>query len=222
MAIDRQAIVDAVYEGAAGIADGPVPPMLLPGPVAGVSSGYDPDGARKLLIDAGVTDLQMKLWALPVSRSFNPDPVKTAEMIKADYAKIGVTVTDILSPEPNAFFKNSAAEDRDGAVVFGWTADTADLDGFLPPLLGCDTIGAGNRAEWCDQSFQELVVKAKTVTDSSERAMLYERALAIVKEQAPWATIVHSLQTVVTSKAVSGYKLDPLGRHRFEEVDVTE
>jgi dipeptide transport system substrate-binding protein len=222
MAIDRQAIVDTVYTGDAKVATDPMPPKLWREETAPTDAAYDPEGARKLLAEAGVAGLQMKLWALPVPRSYNPDALKSAEMIKADFAKVGVTVTDILSPEPGAFFKGSAVKERDGAVLFGWTADSADPDNVLPLLLGCDTVGASNRSEWCDTSFQDLIVRAKTTLDPAERAKLYQQALAIVRDEAPWAPLAHSLQTVVSSKAVTGYKIDPLGRHRFDEVDVTE
>ena len=73
-----------------------------------------------------------------------------AEMIKADLAKAGVEA-DIVSDDLGAFIKKTAAPDRDGAVLFGWISDNGDPDNFLGALLGCDTVGISNRAEWCNK-----------------------------------------------------------------------
>jgi len=222
MAINKQAIVDAVYGGDAKVAKSPIPPTLWSYNTALADDTYDPDGARKLLEEAGAKDLQMKIWAMPASRPYNPDAAKTAEMIKADFAKIGVTVTEIVSPDVGEYLRTSAAKDRDGAVLLGWTGDNADPDNFLSVLLGCDGVGISNRAQWCAPPFQDLVVKAKVITDQTERAKLYEEAQTIFKDQAPWATLAHSLATVAMSSKVTGYKMDPLGRHRFDTVDLAE
>jgi dipeptide transport system substrate-binding protein len=222
MAINKQAIVDAVYGGDATVAKNPIPPTLWSYNAGIADDPYDPEAAKNLLAEAGVTALTMKIWAAPAGRPYNPDALKTADMIKSDFAKIGVTVTDIVSPDFGAYLKDTAAKDRDGAVLLGWTGDSGDPDNFLPLLLGCDSVGGSNRAQWCDQPFQDLVVKAKALTDKAERTKLYEQAQAIFKEQAPWATLAHSLATVVTTDKVTGYEIDPLGRHRFDQVDLVE
>jgi dipeptide transport system substrate-binding protein len=49
-------------------------------------------------------------------------------------------------------------------------------------------------AKFCYQPFEDLVVKAKVVTNQTERTKLYEKAQVIFKEQAPWFTIAHAVQ----------------------------
>jgi dipeptide transport system substrate-binding protein len=34
---------------------------------------YDPEAAKKMLAEAGVTDLSIDLWAMPVQRPYNPN-----------------------------------------------------------------------------------------------------------------------------------------------------
>ena len=114
-------------------------------------------------------------------------------MIKADLAKIGVNAS-IVSYPLDEYLNRSSAKDHDGAVLLGWRGDNGDPDNFLGALLGCDAVGANNRAEWCNQPFEDLVRKAKVTTDPAERARLYREAQAIFKEQAPWATLAHSLE----------------------------
>ena len=43
-------------------------------------------------MDAGVKDLKMKVWAMPVQRPYNPNAQRMAEMIQSDFAQVGVTV----------------------------------------------------------------------------------------------------------------------------------
>ena len=97
-----------------------------------------------------------------------------------------------------------------------------DPDNFLDTLLGCDAVGGNNRAQWCNKEFDDLVTKAKEASDQAERTKLYEEAQVVFKEQAPWATIAHSTVFMPLAKNVTGYKMDPLGSHRFDGVDIAE
>jgi dipeptide transport system substrate-binding protein len=42
----------------------------------------------------------------------------------------------------------------------------------------------------------------------------------IFHEQAPWATIAHSVVFMPMSTKVKNYKMNPLGSHRFDGVDL--
>ena len=53
---------------------------------------------RQLLEAAGVKDLSMKVWAMPVARPYMLNARRAAELIQADFAKIGVKV-EIVSYE---------------------------------------------------------------------------------------------------------------------------
>ncbi|EKD34530.1 MAG: ABC peptide transporter, periplasmic binding protein, partial [uncultured bacterium] len=78
--------------------------------------------AKKALVEAGVTDLKMKIWAMPVQRPYNPNAKRMAEMIQSDFAQVGVTV-EIVSFEWAEYLKRSKEKTRDGAVLLGWTGD---------------------------------------------------------------------------------------------------
>ena len=221
MAIDKQAIVDAIYKGTAMVAKNPIPPTMWSYDAAATDEPYDPATAKSMLDEAGVSELKMKVWAMPVARSYNPDGQSMAEMIKSDLAKVGVSV-DIVSYDWGEYLKRSSAKDHDGAVLFGWTGDNGDPGTFMAPLLTCDGVGISNRAEWCDSSFDDLMIKAAHTTDQSARADLYKQAQVIFKQQAPWATIAHTLETVAMTKAVTNYVIDPLGHQNFAGVDLSE
>ncbi|MBA8839240.1 ABC transporter substrate-binding protein [Ochrobactrum sp. RH2CCR150] len=220
-AINKKAIVDAVFQGSGEVAKNPIPPTMWGYNNDVKDDEYNPEEAKKALEAAGVKDLKMKVWAMPVSRPYMPNARRVAELIQSDFAKVGVGV-DIVSMEWGEYLKKSSDKDRDGAAIMGWTGDNGDPDNFLGVLLGCSGVGNNNRAQWCYKPFEDLIQKAKITADQGERAKLYEQAQVIFKEQAPWATLDHSTVFMPMSSKVSGYKMDPVGIHRFTGVDIAE
>ena len=221
MAINKPAILDAVFQGAGQAAKNPIPPTMWSYNDAIQDDPYDPEAAKAMLAEAGVKDLSMKVWAMPVQRPYNPNARRMAELIQEDFSKIGVKV-EIVSYEWGEYLAKSKEKDRDGAVLLGWTGDNGDPDNFLAVLLGCDGVGGSNRAQWCNPEFEKLIQDAKVKSTQAERAKLYEEAQVVFKREAPWATIAHSVVFMPMSKKVSGYVMDPLGGHWFTGVDIAE
>ncbi|MDT8326607.1 MAG: ABC transporter substrate-binding protein [Roseovarius sp.] len=220
MAIDKQAIIDVVFQGSGEIAKNPLPPTMWSYNDAVQDDGHDPEAAKKMLAEEGITDLNMKIWAMPVQRPYNPNARRMAELMQEDMSKIGVTV-EIVSYEWGEYLDRSKALDRDGAVLLGWTGDNGDPDNFLAVLLGCDAVGASNRAQWCHKPFDDLIQQAKVLPTQAERAPIYEQAQVIFKEQAPWATIAHSVVYMTMRPEVEGYVVHPLGGHIFNQVGLS-
>jgi len=218
MAMNKAAIIDAVFQGAGKVAKNPIPPTIWSYNNATVDDPYDPARAKKMLADAGVKNLKTNIWAMPVQRPYNPNARRMAEMIQADWAKVGVTA-EIVSFEWGEYLKRSKAGEHD-TVLLGWTGDNGDPDNFLAVLLGCDAVGGSNRAQWCDKEFEDLIQKAKVVSDPAARTKLYEQAQLVFKAKAPWATIAHSVVFKPIRKEVVDFKIDPFGGHIFYGVDL--
>lgn len=221
MAIDKQAILDVVFQGSGKIAKNPIPPTMWSYNEEIEDDSYDPEAAKQMLADAGVEDLSMKIWAMPVQRPYNPNARRMAELIQEDMSEIGVDV-EIVSYEWGEYLERSKDKDRDGAVLLGWTGDNGDPDNFLAVLLGCDGVGGSNRAQWCNDEFEALIQEAKTKSSQEERAELYKEAQKVFKEQAPWATIAHSVVSMPMRSEVEGYVVHPLGGHIFDNVSIAE
>ena len=221
MAINKQAILDAVFQGAGQIAKNPIPPTMWSYNNDVVDDPYDPEAAKKLLAEAGVDGMKTNIWAMPVQRPYNPNARRMAELIQADWKAIGVD-TEIVSYEWGEYLKRSSNGEHD-TVLLGWTGDNGDPDNFMYVLLGCDAVESGaNRAKWCNEEFNDLLVKAKQTTDVAERTKLYEEAQVVFKREAPWATIAHSVVFMPLSTKVKNYKIDPFGGHIFYGVDIEE
>ena len=221
MAIDKQAIIDVVFQGSGQIAKNPIPPTMWSYNDAIVDDPYDPEAAMEMLAAEGVENLNMKIWAMPVQRPYNPNARRMAELMQEDFAKVGVTV-EIVSYEWGEYLERSKEMDRDGAVLLGWTGDNGDPDNFLAVLLGCDGVGAANRAQWCNEEFDGLLQQAKVLPTQAERQPLYEQAQVIFKDQAPWATIAHSVVYMTMRPEVEGYVVHPLGGHIFNQVGLSQ
>ncbi len=221
MAIDKKSIVSAVYLSTGVPATNPIPPTQWSYNKSIKDDAFNPAEAKKLLAAAGYPNgFTTDLWAMPVQRPYNPNAKRIAELMQADLAKIGVKA-EIKSFEWGEYRKRMQAGEHQMGML-GWTGDNGDPDNFLHTLLGCDSAknNGSNVAKFCYKPFDELVVKAKTVTNPAERTKLYEKAQVIFKEQAPWFTIAHAVQLKPVRKEVIDFKLSPFGRHTFYGVDI--
>jgi dipeptide transport system substrate-binding protein len=221
MAINKKAIIDAVYLSTGIAAKNPIPPTMWSYNDDVKDDPFDPAAAKKLLTEAGYPNgFETDLWAMPVQRPYNPNARRIAELMQADLIKIGVKA-EIKTFEWGEYRKRlQNGEHQMGQL--GWTGDNGDPDNFLHTLLGCDASknDGGNIAKFCYQPFDDLVMKAKTVTDQAERTALYRKAQVVFKEQAPWFTIAHAVQLVPVRKEVVDFKLSPFARHTFYGVDI--
>ncbi|WP_138515052.1 ABC transporter substrate-binding protein [Rhodoferax bucti] len=221
MAIDKKAIVSAVYLSTGVAAVNPIPPGQWSYNKNLKDDLYNPEQAKKLLAAAGYPNgFTTDLWAMPVQRPYNPNAKRIAELMQADLAKVGVTA-EIKSFEWGEYRKRMQAGEHQMGML-GWTGDNGDPDNFLNTLLGCSSAkqNGSNVAKFCYQPFEDLVQKAKVVSNPAERTKLYEKAQVIFKEQAPWFTIAHAVQLKPVRKEVVDFKLSPFGRHTFYGVDI--
>jgi dipeptide transport system substrate-binding protein len=219
-AVNKQAILDAVFQGAGEAAKNPIPPTIWSYNDDVKDYPYDPAKAKELLAQAGFpSGFETDIWAMPVQRPYNPNAQRMAELIQADWAAVGVTAK-IVSFEWGEYLDRSKKGEHQ-TVLLGWTGDNGDPDNFLNQLLGCDAAkSGGNRARWCDKSFNDLIVQAKRTADIAQRTDLYKKAQVVFKEEAPWVTIAHSVVFMPMRKEVTGFIMDPLGTHQFYTVDL--
>jgi len=222
LAINKPAIIDAIYLGSGRQAKTVLPPTewgsaqnLAPYPT-------DAAAAKKLLAEAGYPDgLSITLWAMPVSRPYNPNARRMAEMIQADWAAVGVKA-EIMSFEWAAYLKKTQDGEQD-AFLLGGTSNNGDPDDLLTNHLSCAGAKAGsNRTRWCYKPYDDLLDQARRVADQAQRKELYVKAQEIVKEEVPLLPIAHSLVYMPLAKNVRGYVLDPFGRQIFTHVDLAE
>src|SRR5215475_3857925 len=142
MAINKKAIIDAVYLSSGVAAKNPIPPSLWSYNDSVKDDPFDPVAAKRLLAEAGYPNgMETDLWAMPVQRPYNPNAKRMAEIIQSDLAKINVKA-NIVTYEWAEYLKRTQAGDHQ-SVLLGWTGDNGDPDNFLHTLLGCDAAKDG-------------------------------------------------------------------------------
>lgn len=222
MAIDRDAILKEVYQGAGQKAKNPIPPTIWSYDDTTVDWEYNPEKAKELLKKNGVETLETDLWWMPVQRPYNPNAKRMAEMMQADLAKVGINAK-LVSYEWGEYRKRLQAGEHQLGLL-GWTGDNGDPDNFFF-LAGCDKDGkpaSQNLSKWCDATFNADMMKARSLTNQDERAAIYKEMQKIHHDQLPWLNIAHSTVFEPVRKEVTGYKISPLGAHEFQDVDIKE
>ncbi len=219
MAINRKAIIDAVYQGQGQEASNPFPESLWSYNKSVKNAAYSPEKAKELLKKAGYPNgFELSLWAMPVQRPYNPNAKLMAEMVQADWAKIGVKAK-ITQYEWGEYLKRMKAGEHDTGLI-GWTGDYASPDNFLGVLLTCEAVGGSNYSRYCSKEFDASVLKARNSTNQKERTDLYMKAQEVFKRDLPWTTIAHSTVNQPMRKEVNGFKISPFGDYSFEGVSV--
>jgi dipeptide transport system substrate-binding protein len=219
-ALNRAQYLDAIYQGNAIMAKNPIPPSMWSYDEKTEDYPYNPEMAKELLKKAGLEKgFEVNLWWLPVSRPYNPNGKRMAEMMQADLAKVGIKV-NLVSYEWGTYLSKSKAGEHQ-MILLGWTGDNGDPDNFLNILLSCEASKDGsNVARWCNKNYDKLIESARSSSDLKKRTELYQQAQKLFKSEAPWVTLAHAKVFRAMDKRVQGFKMSPFGTDSFYGVDL--
>ncbi|ALU62243.1 peptide ABC transporter substrate-binding protein [Pseudomonas syringae pv. lapsa] len=221
MAVNKQQIIDSVYQGAGQLAVNAMPPTQWSYDDSIKDAPYDPEKARTLLRAAGIKEgTELTLWAMPVQRPYNPNAKLMAEMLQADWAKVGIKVK-IVSYEWGEYLKRTKNGEHDISLI-GWTGDNGDPDNWLGTLYSCAAIGGNNYSMWCDEKYDQLVKAAVATTDRAKRTDLYQQAQRYLKEQVPITPVAHSTVNQPLRAEVRDFHVSPFGRNNFSGVSIVD
>lgn len=218
LAINRDTLIQSVYYGAGTPASSILPPM---------SWAYDesnkvqhnPQLAINLMAKAGYRHGFSINLLVPLSpRPYNPSPRKTAELIRADLAVIGITVNIITQENVNIKELHNEMNEID-MVLTGWIADNGDPDNFLRPHLSCNAQVKGwNISNWCNADFERLLDAAIATDIRENRRALYLAAQAILRDRMPVVPLAHGIHFQVQNTRLKGIKLNAFGDKSFVNV----
>ena len=220
--INRARIVRNIYHNTATVANNIIPNVSWASSVNTPEFDFDysPKQAKKILQDK---KLHLTMWVLNEEQMYNPSPLKTAELIKWDLAQAGVEVK-VRSVTRTFLLEqlNHATEDYD-MILTGWLAGNLDPDGFMRPILSCDTKNeVANLSNWCNPKFNELMDNALTSTALSDRAKDYNAAQDLVLNELPIIPIANVKRFLVASSKVKGVQVTPFGSMNFSTLYFTK
>jgi dipeptide transport system substrate-binding protein len=220
MAFDRTTYLKTVFDNTATAAVNPYPPNTWSYNKSVKPWPYDPVKAKNLLATAGFPNgFSTTIWVRPAGSVLNPNPKAGAELLQADFAKIGVKA-DVKVIEWGELIKEAKLGQHD-SLFMGWAGDNGDPDNYLTPLFSCNAVKSGiNFARFCDADLDKLIADGKATPDQAKRAKAYEAAQQIIHDQALWIPLGYPTAAAITRSNVSGYHVSPLGRQNFTTVVV--
>ena len=218
LAIDKNALIEAIYFDSAIVAKNIVPPTSWAYQAEQKNLSYNPSAAKKLLQENGIEPgFTMNIWAMPVERAYNPNAMKMAELIQSYLQAVGITV-NIISYEWSTFREKLKQGSHD-SVLIGWSADNGDPDNFYRPLLSCAAIKSGtNRALWCSPEYDALIDQALHFTQVEDRQYFYFKANELIADQLPLIPIAHASKYQAYRDNINGFEINPYGGVRLAGV----
>ncbi|MGH8648039.1 MAG: ABC transporter substrate-binding protein [Burkholderiales bacterium] len=178
-AINRQALVERIMEGAAVNTGQLMPegffgyvPTLKPEP-------QDLEGARKLLAEAGYPDGFGLTLHAPNNRYVNDEQI--AQAIAQMLARIGIQTRVDAMPSSVYFSRGSKLEFS--FMLVGWGAETMEASSPLKALLATFNkdkgTGASNRGRYSNPKLDAVLDQALATVDDSKRERLLQQATEI-------------------------------------------
>jgi oligopeptide transport system substrate-binding protein len=192
MAINRDEIINSIFQGSQTPSTSLVPPVFKDAYQQGVCGAckYDLNEAKSLAKKAGLTP------GTELKMQFNTDAGHDEYMaaIKDQLeTNLGLKV-DMTSVPFADMLDNEQQPTATGLFRAAWGADYPTPGNFLEPLLSTEAIGAeanqpttgDNRGRYSNKEFDDLIKQAKGEKDEAKRVQLYQQAekIAIGDDQA--------------------------------------
>jgi peptide/nickel transport system substrate-binding protein len=227
-AINKKAIVDALYGGTGMVATQFQPPALWGHNKELKDYEYNPERAKQLLRDAGFPQglkeitwedgrkEPLQFWYLPVSRPYYPNGKEIGEAIAADLAKVGITVQ--LQTTDWTVYLDKRKNGQLPLYMLGWTGDNGDPDNFVCYFF-CQP-GASTEAFYSNPALAEVLLQAQKLTDQKKRAELYRKAEQMIHDDVARLFIAHNQPPLPFRKNVKGYVPNPTGSEYFNTVSL--
>ncbi|HEY0297309.1 MAG TPA: ABC transporter substrate-binding protein [Bordetella sp.] len=220
LAFDRASYLKAVFDDTATAAINPWPSSAWGYNRSIQPYPYDPARARQLLAQAGYPNgFSTTIWVRPTGSVLNPNPGVGAQLLQADFAKIGVRA-EIKTIEWGQLIREAKQGQHD-TLFMGWAGDNGDPDNYLTSLFSCNAVQSGtNFSRYCDPQLDALIAQGKSTSDPAKRTQAYEAAQQIIHDQALWIPLGYPVAAVIVRATVSGYQVSPFGRQDFTHVSV--
>jgi peptide/nickel transport system substrate-binding protein len=197
-AINRTAIVERVMEGFAIAAGNVVSPPVFGHVAALKAEGYDPEGAKKLLAEAGYPDGFALTLHAPNNRYVNDEQL--AQAVAQMLARLGIQTKVETMPASVYFAKARAGEFA--LALLGWGSFSGDL--ALRALLATPNTdkgyGAWNWGRYTNPKVDALLEQGFATLDEAKREALAREAATLALKDVPVLLLHHQLATWAMKK----------------------
>src|SRR5690606_9363 len=219
-AIDRESLVRNLLPEGAVVATQFVPetvdgynPEIQPIP-------YDPDRARALLAEAGVSDLTVNFYyPTDVSRPYMPNPTNIFTAIAENLRQVGINVEPKARPWNGGYLDDVQVNGVHDLHLLGWTGDYNDAGNFLGSFFGAPGPEFGLTLPE-DSAIIDGIRNADATVGEEEHAAAYREVNRVIMEQLPGVPLSSSPPAIVVRQGVNGLIPSPLTDERFLTVSV--
>lgn len=210
-AINMSEIVKSVFGDTAELASNPMPYTVPYFDKDIKPYEYDPEKAKKLLNEAGLSDgFKTNLWYMSIPRPYLPDGKTAAQVMKSDLAKVGIEVK--LVTREWGTYTQETSEGKHDMCLMGWSGSNADPDTFINVLLNSAAAtkkDSQNLAYYKNHEMDKVLNKARHSIKDNERRQLYYRAQKMFHRDAPWAPIAYPKPVLGFREEVRGFTPSP-------------
>lgn len=202
-AINRQAIADRVMEGQA-IPSGQLVSDKLFGHVPGLKAdAFDPEGAKKLLAEAGYPNGFNITIHGPSGRYVNDE--KIVQAVAQMLARVGIAAK--VETAPMGPYSGRAAKQEFSFHMVGWGASTGEASSPLRSLLATFNrdkgLGAVNWGRYSNVKVDYLIEQALQQVNDENRSVMLQNATKLAMEDLGIMPIHFQFTVWATSKNVA-------------------
>lgn len=201
LALNRSALLEAVYGGRGTVENGIFPHGLYGYNPDLAEIPYDPEGAKALLVEAGLPD-GFEL-TVSVNSSSTRWELSVLRLAASMWEKVGIKTTiNVLSESEFMSLRKSG---RLACYTALWTADFNDPDNFIYTFYGDGKNTSFRSLCYGREEIMERIRAARSITDPEARVAEYqELERIIVQEDAAWIPLFSRLRYYVTSERLRG------------------
>ncbi len=208
LATDQEALVRSVRPDCFPATGGFVP-LGMPGHSPGIGLPYDPEQARRLMVEAGYPAGK----GFPVVECLTlPDRLDIGENLRDQWQEnLGLQIRwDMM--ESSALLAR-LGERMPHLFILGWRADYPDPDNFLRVQ-----IGDFQRQRWQHEGYNSLVKQAQRSLEQWERIKLYEKAERILVDEAPIMPLFYRSTRLLVKPWITSFPTTGLREWFFKDV----
>jgi peptide/nickel transport system substrate-binding protein len=216
--LDRQAVVDNFYGGRGVVAKQMMPPEVEGYADSVTEYEHDPEKAKQLLQQAGLTlPVEIEFWyPSDVSRPYMPNPKNNFEAFAASLNKSGFRVVPKTAPWDPDYLGRVDEGNAGHLYLIGWTGDFADADNFIGTFFQDFSPSFGFR----NQQLFKLLDDAEIESDRQARIDLYKQANELIMEQLPAVPYAHTKPALAFRQDVEGFVPSPTTNELFSTVTI--
>jgi peptide/nickel transport system substrate-binding protein len=199
-AVDRQAIVDALFNGNAQLTTGFVTPANLGYDDTLEPYPFDPEKAMELLAEAGYPDGFSMGFACPIGAYTNFEQV--CEAIQGYLSDVGIE-TDLELMESGAYWDLEAEKQLPPLFGDSWSETSGEA---LPRLIGALGGMDASFSAWSDPEIDRLLDEISVTVDDEARAELYQELQQYMYENPPFIYLYQPQTFEAIRDNVQNYK----------------